>query len=79
MRTESRVLRWGRYIVSKVAQSFDEQTQKLKAKGDNGARIETYDDKLEEVGLLRSREALLLQSVLSLQSAFPVAECVSIN
>ena len=26
------------------------------SKGENGSRIETYDDKVEEVGLLRSRE-----------------------
>lgn len=53
------VLRWERYTVSKVVRSFDEQTQKLKAKNENGERIETYDDKLEEVGLLRIREAPL--------------------
>jgi len=39
---------------------------KNKGKGENGAQIETYDDKFEEVGLLRNREASLA-----------VAECVA--
>jgi len=33
MRTKSMILRWGRYTVSKVAWSFNEQAQKIKGKG----------------------------------------------
>jgi len=61
--TESRVLRCERHTVSEAARSFYEQAEKV---SENGVRIETYDDKLEEVGLLgRQRSAhCLLQSVL---------------
>jgi len=47
---------------------------KNKGKDENRVRIETYDDKLEEVSLLRSKEVPL-----AVAKCVVVAECVAVK